>query len=208
MISSANFHSHSPQAPLRCVSPDQFADAHNRFLTLGIHPWQSAEATADTIALVDRLAADKRVVAIGEIGLDALRGAPIPNQIALLEAQIDIAQRHDLPIVLHIVRCYDRLLNLLSRRRISVPVAIHGFRGKPQLASELCRRGLYLSLGQRFNAQAAAVIPYSHLLIETDDAPIDQLTTVATAVATARNTTADAILTLAQTNLNRFLLGK
>jgi hypothetical protein len=46
------------------------------------------------------------------------------------------------------------------------------------------------------------------LLIETDDAPIDQLTAVATAVATARNTTADAILTLTQTNLNRFLLGK
>lgn len=140
-------------------------------VSVGIHPWDSATVAADAVGRLRAEAAGERVVAIGECGLDALRGAPMPRQLELLRAQAAVAEELHKPLILHIVRAWNEIIALKRELRPSVPWAIHGFRGKPELAQRLLDEGFYLSLGPRHNPLTASLIPSGRLLIESDDDP-------------------------------------
>lgn len=139
-------------------------------VAFGVHPW-FAEAGIE--GLEGRL---PQADAVGEIGLDALRGS-MEVQLPVLRAQLELAAEADLPVVLHCVRAWHLLLPEL--RRVPVRGLVHGYSGGPHLVKELLDLGLHLSLGravlkpgQRL-IQALERIPSSRLLVESD-AP-DQL---------------------------------
>jgi TatD DNase family protein len=68
-----------------------------------------------------------------------------------------------------VVKAYSEIMALKRELRPMQPWIIHGFRGKPELARQLLCADFYISLGERFNPAAAAVIPADRLLVETDD---------------------------------------
>lgn len=148
--------------PLRAEMPD------SGYFSVGIHPWDSATATEADMAEIERMAEDPRVVAIGETGIDKLRGGDINKQLDILKRHIALSERLGKPLILHIVRAFPEIIRLRILLHPSQRWIIHGFRGKPELARELLRHGFDISLGQAFNPATAAAIPTDRLFHETD----------------------------------------
>ncbi|MDE6497492.1 MAG: TatD family hydrolase [Muribaculaceae bacterium] len=188
-----DIHTHNPHAPTGTaivnIEPDAGipADAPPGALySTGVHPWRSAEA-ATLWPRVENLAGDDRIAAIGEAGLDRLKGAPLSEQLTLLERHARLADALGKPLIVHCVRAWAELLALHRRLRPAQPWIIHGFRGAPALAARLLEAGMYISLGPRFNPATAAAVPAHRLLLETDDNSAVSIADVAAAVAAARD---------------------
>lgn len=171
-----DIHTHKPapqpEAVISCA-PADFRPLPGQAYSLGLHPWYltSLQELPEALSLLERLASHPQVLAIGECGLDSLRGAPMALQISAFRAQALLAEGLDKPLIIHDVKCHDSIISLRKELRPSVPWIIHGFRGKPSLAKMLLDSGLYLSFGARFNPAALAITPTDRLLAETDDSP-------------------------------------
>lgn len=163
-------HTHNPEAGPEAIiniEPDALPlPAAGRFST-GVHPWRSAEA-AKLWPMVETVAADKRIVAIGECGIDRLRGADIKLQEELFMRHARLAERVGKPLIIHCVKAWGELLGAYSDIKPSQPWIIHGFRCGPALAHQLLNAGMHISLGEHFNRATAAIIPDDRLHIETD----------------------------------------
>lgn len=144
------------------------AEPRVRF-ALGLHPHEAGRG--DALGELRSLLA--QAVAVGEIGLDHHYDfAPRAAQRDVFAAQLDLAQRVGLPIVIHEREAADEVLALLDREGCP-PGVWHCFSGGPDLAAEVLRRGLHLSFGGLSTfvatvAAAARVCPRERLLLETD----------------------------------------
>lgn len=155
------------------------AHAHGLVYALGIHPLFVGRAADDDL---DRLEAalaasrdDPRLVAVGEIGLDHfVPGHDRQRQERFYAAQLKIAQRHGLPVILHVRRSADGLLKQL--RRIEVPGGIaHAFNGSAQQAQTFVDLGLRLGFGGAATfdralriRELARTLPLAAIVTETD----------------------------------------
>lgn len=122
------------------------------YYSVGIHPW---EADASQLAALETIAADKRVVAIGECGLDKLRGPDMQSvQMPVFVAQAQLAEKLGKPLIIHCVRAYGEVMTLHRRMQPSVPWIMHGFNRSDNLARQLTEAGIYLSIpaGKRIPA--------------------------------------------------------
>ena len=153
------------------VSPQTFSPEPSHWYAIGIHPWDTDKITdfIEEMNIMQQLVRHPQVVAIGEVGLDRLHGASIPQQMKIFEAQSLLAESIQKPIVIHLVKAVDELLLLHQQLKPTVPWIIHGFRGKPQLAQQLLKQGFYLSFGTLFNLEAMRSTPNNRLLIESDE---------------------------------------
>ncbi len=194
--------------------------------TFGLHPWTVAEAADEQLpdlldALARRLDDAPWAVGLGELGLDHGRRGPAPTrarQERAFRAQLAMARERRLPVVLHVVGAYGKVLDLL--RRDGIPDAggmIHRYSGPAELVPDLTRLGLHLSFSPailhvpRLTAALRAV-PDAHLLLETDapdalpDAagggPIDpeQLPEVVARAAEARGVEATRLARMTEKN--------
>ncbi|MDE7377094.1 MAG: TatD family hydrolase, partial [Muribaculaceae bacterium] len=109
--------------------------ADGRSYSVGVHPWD-AEAQVDWERL-RQAASLPQVVAIGECGLDALRGPALDVQEPVFVRQARLAEELGKPLIVHCVRAYGRLMELRRALSPSQPWLVHGFRGKPELARQL-----------------------------------------------------------------------
>jgi TatD DNase family protein len=153
---------------------------------LGIHPLYVAQSVdADLAALDAELTLrldDPRLVAVGEIGLDffvpELQLSPLrEKQEMFYRAQLLLARRHGLPVILHVRRSADRLLKHL--RELAPPGGwlgiAHAFNGSAQQAQAFIDLGLKLGFGGAMSFEAARQIrqlatelPLQALVLETD----------------------------------------
>lgn len=142
----------------------------NVWYSIGIHPWHT-NATPDeldkALSILANAATDPRVVAIGEAGLDAIRGADAETQERIFTAQIQIAERHQLPLIIHCVRRYGRLMELHKHLHPTTQWVIHSFRGKPELARQLSAQGIGISLTTP-SQDIADVVPQKLLFHDSD----------------------------------------
>jgi len=146
---------------------------------LGIHPLCTPEAgEADIEALQAALAqrvGDARLVAVGEIGLDYfVAGLDGPHQERLLRAQLRLARRFDLPVLLHVRKSCDRVLKALRERPVAGGIA-HAFNGSLQQAQAFIAMGFKLGFGGALTFERAlhlrrlaAELPLDALVLETD----------------------------------------
>ena len=147
--------------------------------TLGIHPLyveQSTQADLDLLATeVKDALHDPRFVGIGEIGLDYfVEGLDRTRQAYFFEQQLDLAQAHDLSVVMHVRRSQDAILKALRQRRIRSGIA-HAFNGSMQQAEQFIQLGFKLGFGGAATYTRALQIrrlvtqlPLSSLVTETD----------------------------------------
>lgn len=129
------------------------------------------------------LTAGEKLVAIGEIGLDLYREDPhFDRQQALLDAQLKLAKRHDLPVILHSRRTHDKLAMHLKRADLPRTGVVHGFSGSLQQAQRFIELGYKIGVGGTITYPRAsktrdvmAQLPLSSLLLETDapDMPLN-----------------------------------
>lgn len=139
------------------------------YFSAGIHPWDTSKVSSEDLAWVESLSKDPRVVAIGEAGLDALRGASLPEQEAIFRRHVELSERAGKPLIIHAVRTLHHIIRLRKELRPSQRWIIHGFRGKPDLARQLLDAGIDISLGMRFNPDTENIIPADRLFRESDE---------------------------------------
>jgi TatD DNase family protein len=146
---------------------------------LGIHPLCTPQARD---ADLERLAAalrehrdDPRLVAVGEIGLDAfVPGVDWGRQVGFYEAQLKLARDAGLPVLLHVRRSADALLAGLRRIPVTGGIA-HAFNGSLQQAEAFVQMGFRLGFGGAMTHERAlqirrlaATLPEAALVLETD----------------------------------------
>lgn len=168
-----DFHTHVPRTPRAIINTRPGEKRAPGFLySAGIHPWNSAICTESDFKALLVDANRREVVAIGECGIDHLRGPEIEIQQDVFVRQAEIAEKAGKPLLIHCVRAYDKILELHKRLRPQRSQwIIHGFRGKPELARQLTCAGIYLSLGERFNPKVPESVDPRFIVRETDAMP-------------------------------------
>ena len=159
------------------------AHRHADAYALGIHPLYTPQAEDKDLATLDtHLHAhrdDPRLVALGEIGLDGFvpeinTPEAFAKQTHFFEAQLQIAQRHQLPVILHVRRSADGLLKGLRQFPVAGGIA-HAFNGSLQQAKLFIEMGFKLGFGGAMTYDRATKLralatelPLSALVLETD----------------------------------------
>lgn len=170
----ADIHTHRPDAGADAIINILPGDTirPGRWYSIGIHPWDTGtQPSPQTWQLLADTAADPQIVAIGECGLDALRGAPLPQQETIFLRHVQLSEQLHKPLIIHAVRTIHHILRLHGTLRPTQPWIIHGYRGNPTAAAQLIAAGIHLSFGPRHNPHTYAATP-SHLRHrETDATP-------------------------------------
>ena len=159
------------------------AARHGDAYALGIHPLYVPQAhDADLDALEAALSAaqgDPRLVAVGEIGLDFFVPALCTPEMRerqwhFYTAQLALAKKHGLPVILHVRRSADGLLKGLRQTKVQGGIA-HAFNGSTQQAQAFIDLGFALGFGgamtfERATAlrELARTLPVQALVLETD----------------------------------------
>ncbi len=144
-------------------------------VAVGVHPHRAESWNADVRGMLERLARDDRVVAIGEIGIDlAGRSAPQAAQETAFVAQLALANALGLPVVVH-VRESGPLARELVDRAGGARGMVHCFSEGPDEVDEWARRGFAVSFAGPVTypkndalRQAAARASADRILVETD----------------------------------------
>jgi len=144
--------------------------------TLGIHPLYTNQAQEPDINILEKeitqSLSDPRFVGIGEIGMDYfVEGLDPHKQEYFFNAQLDLAQKFQLPVILHVRRSQDAILKALRRRKIPGGIA-HAFNGSFQQAEQFIDLGFKLGFGGAATYERALHI--RRLLTEL---PIDSIVT-------------------------------
>ena len=177
-----DFHTHRPNPDSIFNIPFEKAisDAYGEFkyLSAGIHPWNTEAAVIEDYKALGKLAEDERIVAIGECGIDKLRGADLQKQEAVFIGHVALSERLKKPLIIHCVKAYQQILKLKRDLNPAQTWVIHGFRGNGILAKQLLDKSIRLSFGEKFNPEALKAVGAENLLIETDDSetPIEEIT--------------------------------
>jgi TatD DNase family protein len=147
------------------------------FSTVGCHPHNAKDCSAEDLAQLCALAAKPKVAAWGEIGLDFFKlYSPREKQLALFEEQLDLACRVDLPVVIHDRVAHAEILSILRKKKDSaLRGVIHCYSGDFSIAMEFIALGFAISIpgtvtykNARDTQETAARIPIEQLLVETD----------------------------------------
>lgn len=156
-----------------CAQYDEF------YMGLGLHPYFIREHCENDLnkleASIDRLLStkDSKLVALGEIGLDA--DCPqIEKQQSLFEAQLRLAKKYNLPVIVHSRKSNERMFKCLSEAKINSGV-IHAFSGSYELMMRFIRLGYNIGVGPVITwpgasktREAIMRAPLEALVLETD----------------------------------------
>jgi TatD DNase family protein len=156
--------------------------------SIGIHPWYIDENRLESdLQMIDEKLALPECLALGECGLDKRIDIPMALQIQVFEKQIALAEKHQKPLVLHLVAAYQELIAIKNRLQITVPVILHGFSKNEQVAKQLLDNGCYLSFGKYLlrNPELKEVflsVPDDQFFLETDtiDETLEEVYALAT----------------------------
>ena len=152
------------------------------FASVGRHPNSASGFDGTAAGEIETLAAQERVVAVGETGLDYYRdGADRADQRAAFEAQIAIARRSRMPVVIHVrdragsLAALDDAFATLAAEAGDSPVILHCCSAPPGRIGEAVDRGWYCSFAGNVTfpsagelREAARLVPDELLLVETD----------------------------------------
>lgn len=153
----------------------KLAEKYERmYAAVGIHPDDCENLPDDYISQIKTLAANKKVRAIGEIGLDYhYDGFSREKQIACFKEQLKLAQELDFPVVIHSRDATKDTLDILAEYRPRG--VVHCFSGSAETAREILRIGLMISFtgvltfkNAKKAVEACEVIPLDRIMLETD----------------------------------------
>lgn len=147
------------------------------YAAVGVHPHDASEMDEETAGVLAALAENKKVRAIGEIGLDYHYDlSPRDVQQRRFIEQIDLARQLKLPVIIHDRESHGDVMNIFKKTCIKeVGGVLHSFSGSAEMALECIKLGLHISISGSvtFNnakktIEAVKEVPLDMLLIETD----------------------------------------
>lgn len=145
------------------------------FGCVGVHPQEVRDASVD-LASLETLLGEAKILALGEIGLDYFWDTQyVKEQKAVFAAQVELAERHGLPVVVHSRRAERDVFAILVEKAKNIPVVWHCFSGDLTLLRDVLSRGWYISLGGVVTypkatklREVAQAVPLERLFLETD----------------------------------------
>ena len=145
------------------------------YAAVGIHPEELGKMQPGDLEKIEALCQSPKCVAIGEIGLDYYwDDTHKEEQKALFIEQLELALRHDKPVIIHDREAHGDCLDIV-RRYPDVRGVFHCYSGSREMAEELLRRGWYLGFdgpitykNARKAIEVLEICPLDCLLIETD----------------------------------------
>jgi len=147
------------------------------FATTGVHPHSADQMSEEVLEGINNYANHKKVVAIGETGLDYFyMNSEKEVQINSFTNQIQMARKHGLPIIIHVRDAHEDMLRILKEENLpNTPGVIHCFTGDHETAVKYLDLGFYISFSGIVTfkrseelREAAKNIPSDKILIETD----------------------------------------
>jgi len=144
---------------------------------VGVHPHDTKDWNSTFISQIEKLAKNEKIVAIGEIGLDYYYDySPKEKQIEAFKAQIDLALKLKLPIIVHNRESHEDIMNILrSYKGSGLRAQLHCYNGSKEDARELIELGHYISFTGNITFKKAdslrevlKSIPVKYLMTETD----------------------------------------
>ena len=155
----------------------QAKEYENLYAVVGIHPHDAKAQTQDDYRYFESASQDKKVVAIGEIGLDFyydLSDRDVQKRVFV--EQLELAHALKLPVVMHVRDAYGLALEILkeNKRFLEYSGVMHCYAGSKELLKEFVDLGLYASFGgvttfKNFGkAEVVKYCPSDRLLLETD----------------------------------------
>ncbi len=176
---------------------------------VGLHPWylpSTVDELKPRLRALEATIAVRRPCAIGETGLDkGRRGGAKDVQRAAFAAQVELAGRLGLPLILHCVRAHGACLDVLRQAGFAGGGMVHDFGGPREMIGPWVEAGFFLSISPRSMGHGAVVsaIPGERLLVETDDEGIDRLPEVVAAVAAHRGVEPGDVAAITEANARR-----
>lgn len=148
------------------------------YAAVGLHPEAIGDATEDYLEELKKIAENKKVVAIGEIGLDYYWEKDVERrktQQKIFVEQIRLAKELNLPVCVHDRDAHGDTLEILKRERKNLWGVCHCFSGSYETAAELFKLGVYIGVDGPLTFKNAAKLPEiiakspkDRVLIETD----------------------------------------
>lgn len=147
------------------------------YAVIGWHPVDAIDCTDEDLQWIEELSANEKVVGLGEMGLDYYWDkSPKEVQQALFRKQIRLAQKVNLPIIIHNREATEDVLRILKEEEAHLTGGImHCFGGSVETAKQCIDMNFMISLGgpvtfknAKKPKEVATEIPLKHLLIETD----------------------------------------
>lgn len=140
---------------------------------IGIHPDYADNYNEDDLKyIMDNIGVEK-IVAIGEIGLDYhYDNFSKEKQITLFKAQLKIAEKNNLPVIIHMREATNDVLNILKEYRVKG--VIHCFTGSVETANILIKMGFFLGINGVVTFKNCNLINtikeigIDHIVLETD----------------------------------------
>lgn len=141
------------------------------YAAVGVHP---ENIGGGRVSEIEALAKHKKCVAIGEIGLDYYWVSDNKEeQKALFEEQLILANKLQLPVIVHDRDAHADTLEILKKHRPKG--VVHSFSGSPEMAKEILKLGMYIGIGgvitfknARKLPEVVAQLPEDRFLLETD----------------------------------------
>lgn len=143
------------------------------FATAGVHPHEAKDGGLDE---VEALLGRPEVVAVGECGLDHhYEHSPPQVQREVFAAQVALAHRHDLTLVIHTREAWNETFDVLATEGVPERTVFHCFTGSPEEARRCLDLGAHLSFSGIITfpsapelREAARLCPLDRLVVETD----------------------------------------
>ena len=192
-----DFHTHSMRETDRAnvmeiVSLHLGKEKAHEYFTVGLHPWWIEQPV--TLAQRKELElqlSDPMCLAMGEMGLDNLKGPAIEVQMDILRSQLKIADEVKKPVIIHCVRAFGQLSEIKKEFPGIEKWCVHGYGRHATLAKQLIDQGFYLSLMPGLPpakyASLLEALPIDRLFLETDNMPDADIIGVYEAMASLAN---------------------
>ena len=189
---------------------------------LGLHPMFMDKHQPTDITLLHDYLEQNQPVAIGEIGLDFYQAEhDKESQINLFEQRLKLADAFDLPVILHVRKAHNAVLQLLKKHRVKGGI-VHAFSGSEQEAQQYIKLGFLLGIGGTITYEKATRVrrlfsdlPLSAIALETDapDMPLQgqagrrnsplSLVHIVSRLATLRTEKLDVIAQITSDNVSQ-----
>jgi len=157
------------------LASENIADKYpDIYCSIGIHPHDAKDAQPDDMQRLEKMLSSPKVKAIGETGLDFYRNySDHISQEKAFHNQIDLAQKLNLPTIIHIRAAYPEAKVILMQHKYYIGI-LHCFSGDEKFAEWAINQGFYISFSGSITynnsvlKEIAKKLPEDRILIETD----------------------------------------
>lgn len=184
MLPLIDIHTHnssSNEANAFCLKniilPDQVVP-NEGFYSAGWHPWFIKEHSLNEIEQKLTLVCPMpQIIAVGECGLDRAINLPMNIQTEVFELHLHQAKELHKPLIVHAVRSYSDILQLLKKHHFQLPIIFHNYSGNEQQTKQFLKFNPYFSFGESVKKNRKMVriinaIPADRLFLETDESEL------------------------------------